>query len=67
MKLRELLPWVRRAEAEARARRAAEERQRIAQKEWEPVAEAVDLIRHQDQLNNWTGTARALFRGGKTS
>lgn len=56
-------PWNRRAEAERKKRLKAQERLREIEAEGDRVRDHRAAVRREVVLNDWTGTAKDMFRG----
>ena len=62
-RLVQALPWERRAAQESRRREDAKNRLAAVQQDSASIAEHVQGIHHEYELNDWTRTADLFFRG----
>lgn len=55
------LPWQRRADQEETHRRAAEQQLAEVRADWVTVHAHAAALRHEKEMNGWTGIVSALF------
>lgn len=58
-------PWQRRADEAREHRIDAEQRLTNAVNDWPEVRRHAYALRHQRELNGWTGTIKSIFDSGK--
>lgn len=56
-------PWRRRADEERRQRERAEERLRLAERDWQQIRAEVEVTRSEQHTNGWTATVTTIFSG----
>lgn len=58
-----LRPWKKRAESERRKRERAEERLRLAERDWRFIDPMVEAARRENEPDGWTAIVASIFGG----